>query len=127
MRDRAVVARHERDVGVVHTYAVDEQRTSGQHAGAVEHPYRRRATRHHEDVSPAMIVGPDSGCVAHVARLRLALGNVHRDRQGLGAGIGGRRPEQGVRHRVRRVRRYADAHERGLVEAQRVDLPPQAG
>ena len=75
-----------------------------EHAELREQRDGRLGARRDRDTPRAVRVGERALAIAHVALLRLALGDVHRDRS---AGARDEREER-IGHGVRRVRRDAD-------------------
>ena len=116
---RAASPSHNRHVVRVHAYAVDEQWPALQRATLFEQ--RDRRSRARRDVDPPALPTlrkiPGGSC--NEVELRLALGDVHCERQVMGVGESSRGIVKRIRDGVRRVWRDTERDEVGLFESER--------
>ncbi len=122
MRDGASASHDRRDVTLVGAHAMNEERLRVEHAEPVEHVDRRAAADADVNAAAAQSVGEGTGTVGDEPLLFAALRGVNRHAEAVLSREVGRRAKEGIRDRVRRVRRNADADERRLEIAKAGDL-----
>ncbi len=125
MGDRTVVAGDRGDVALVGLHAVDEQRPVREDAERVEQRDGARGARAHRDAAPGESVGEGAGALADETAFGVALGDVNRHGERLGAGVRGNGAEKVVGYGVGRVRGDAEPDEWGRVRPRPFELGPE--
>ena len=104
VRDARAVLGQKADVALVHAYAVREERTRFEDAGAREVADGRRARRVEREAAARVSLGEGAGAFEHEPLLGLALGGVNHQRQALVLREAREQLQELRRDGVRRVR-----------------------